>query len=375
MTKSPKKILVLLHGWLGSLSAIFIIIVAGSGAMLAFVGELFLLQYDDALRSSQPSLNAQVTNVTTLITKAKAGYGADFQTVGVLMPHSRVAGIETAMVFGMPSGSDAEDGIRMLTIDPWTAQYKGDFPLSGAFAHELIDFHHSFLLGNVGILFVCILSILLMFFVITGIYLWWVKKGKLWKKLTTVNLRSGLKQACFSLHLWLGAWSALLIIYFCLTGLALAKPGWFSPLLTPPTYAPSINAGFDKVCDDIITPANAEAAGKKAFPNKTLTTLFLPNRENGPYMLTYRSEGDNNKRDGDGRIYVHGSCKGLVNIESDETMSFSAKVTGMLLSLHGGYTFGKFFGSILVLLTGLSLVVLSATGLLTFYTRNIRRKP
>jgi uncharacterized iron-regulated membrane protein len=371
---SARKTLIFLHGWLGSLSAIFIILVAGSGAMLAFVGQLFLVQYGDILRASPPTQTTQIVSVTQLIDSAKTGYKDHFQTIGVLMPHSRVDDVETAMVFGMPSGSDAIDGIRMLSVDPWIAKFKGDFPLSGAFAHELIDFHHSFLLGNAGIIFVCILSILLMFFVITGIYLWCLKQGTMWDKLTRIDFRSDIKKICFTWHLWLGAWSALFIVYFCLTGLALAKPAWFSPLLSPPTYEVPDSAGFEKTCHETITPSDAETAGIKAFPTKELAIFFLPNKKNGPYMLTYRSSKDNNKRDGDSRIFVHGSCKNLVYIENAETLSLSAQVTGMLLSLHGGYTFGKLGGSILVLLTGLSLVILSATGLVTFLTRKIKRK-
>lgn len=371
---ATRNVLALLHGWLGGISAIFVILVAGSGAMLAFVGELFLAQYGDMLKATPPIANAQVANVTTLIASASKGYDDNFQTAGILMPHSRVEGIETAMVFVMPSGSQASEGIRMLSVDPWSAQYKGDFPLSGAFAHELIDFHHSLLLGNPGIIFICILSILLITFAATGLYLWWPQQNRIWRKATTLNLRNGVKQICFSVHAWIGVWSSLLIIYFCLTGLALAKTEWFSPLLSPPTYSPPDSAGFEKVCDNNINPADAEIAGNKAFANKKLATFFLPNTENGPYMLTYKSNDDNNKRDGDGRIFVHSSCKGLVHIERAELAKTSIQATGMLLSLHGGYTFGNPLGAILVVFTGLSLVILAGTGIVTFFTRTLRRR-
>ena len=371
---ATRSVITLLHGWLGGISAVFIILVAGSGAMLAFVGELFLAQYGDMLKATSPIANAQMANVTTLIESASKGYDNNFQAAGILMPHSRVQGIETAMVFVMPLGLQASEGIRMLSIDPWSAQYKGDFPLSGAFAHELIDFHHSLLLGNPGIIFVCILSILLIIFAATGLYLWWPQQNRVWRKATTLNLRSGIKQICFSMHAWFGVWSSLLIIYFCLTGLALAKTQWFTPLLSTPTYAPPDSAGFKKVCDNNISPADAEIAGNQAFPNKSLAMFFLPNAVNGPYMLTYKSNDDNNKRDGDGRIFVHASCKGLVHIERAELAKTSIQATGMLLSLHGGYTFGKPFGAILVLFTGLSLVTLAGTGMVTFITRTLGRR-
>ncbi|XPF93225.1 PepSY-associated TM helix domain-containing protein [Colwellia sp. RE-S-Sl-9] len=371
---SNKKVLAWLHGWLGVISGFFVILVAGSGAMLAFVGDLFLVQYGDVLKATPSTPNTPMVNVSTLIASAVKGYEDNFQTVGVLMPHSRVEEVETAMVFVMPTGSQASEGIRMLSVDPWNAQYKGDFPLSGAFAHELIDFHHSLLLGNPGIIFVCVLSILLIFFALTGLYLWWPKHNNIWRKATTLNFHDGIKKTCFSLHAWFGVWSSLLVIYFCLTGLALAKPDWFSPLLSPPSYAPPTSAGFAKQCGNNITPSDAEAAGNKYFPNKKLATFFMPNTENGPYMLTYKSNDDENKRDGDGRIYVHASCSDLVHIERAELSKASVRITGMLLSLHGGYTFGKPIGNMLVLLTGLSLIILVVTGMVKFFTRTKSRR-
>ena len=374
MQFSPRRMLALLHGWLGSISAVFIILVAGSGAMLAFVGELFIVQYGDVLKAAPPNVRTLMADVTHLIAAASKGYEHDFQTVGVLMPASRIEKIETAMVFVMPSGAHVSEGLRMLSVDPWRVEYKGDFPLSGAFAHELIDFHHSLLLGNPGIIFISILSMFLILFAITGLYLWWPKRGKVWRKATRLNLRGGIKQTLFLLHGWCGVWSALLIIYFCLTGLALAKPNWFSPLLSAPTYTPPTNAGFDKICDGNVTPADAEVAGNQAFPNKRLATFFMPNRENGPYMLTYKSDSDGNKIEGDGRIYVHASCKNLVYIERAELLKPSVKVTRMLLSLHAGYSFAKPIGTILVVLTGLSLMVLAGTGLVAFFTRTISKR-
>lgn len=369
-----RKAFALLHGWLGAISATFVILIAGSGVMLAFVGELFLFQYGDMLKTTSSETNIKTATVTELIASAEKGYGEHFQAVGILMPHSRIEEIETAMVFVMPSGEHASKGLRMLSIDTQTNEFKGDFPLSGAFAHELLEFHHGLLLGEPGIFFVCILSILLILFAFTGLYLWWPKQGGAWRKAKTVSFSKSIKKFCFSLHGWIGVWSALFIIYFCLTGLALAKPAWFGPLLSPPTFTPPISAGFDKVCDATLTPYDAENAGNKAFPNKSLATIFLPNQENGPYMLTYKSSGDGNMRDGDGRIYVHSSCKGLVHIERAENSTNSVKLTGMLLSLHGAYTFGSPLRGILVVFSGLSLLILAGTGLVTFVTRTIGKK-
>lgn len=78
--------------------------------------------------------------------------------------------------------------------------------------------------------------------------------------------------------------------------------------------------------------------------------------------------GDGNKLEGDGRVFVHASCKDVVHVEDLHLSETPTQLANMMLSLHGGYSFGKTFGDILVLLCGIGLIGLAGSGLYLFLT-------
>lgn len=363
-----RKLIAWLHRWLGAVSSLFILLIALSGTMLAFMGELFLLQHGEILHASPPSSKSEYATVETLIDSATDGYGSAFKTMGVLMPRTRIDKVETAIVFGLPAGTDSVDQLLMLSVDPWTAAYKGDFLLRHTFGHELVEFHHSLLLGEAGIVFVCVIALLLIVMCLSGLYMWWPRQGSVWRKASTISFRGNLKRIVLSLHGLVGVWLSLLILFFSISGIATAKPGWFEPLLVAPTHEPPTTSEFEQTCDGIINVGQAQSSGESVFPERSLAFFFLPNRENGPYLLTYREMGDGNKLEGDGRVFVHASCKDVVHVEDLHLSETPRQLANMMLSLHGGYSFGKTFGDILVLLCGIGLIGLAGSGLYLFLT-------
>lgn len=355
-----------LHRWVGAISSLFILLVAISGVMLAFMGELFLAQHGDLLRSSAPAEETHYAAVDALIDSAEAGYGTEFTTMGVLMPHTRIDKVETALVFGLPAGAESVDQLLMLSVDPWTADYKGEFALRKTFGHELVEFHHSLLLGDGGIMFIAMLGVVLALMTISGLWVWWPRQGSTWHKVTHISLRAGVRALWLSLHSLAGVWLSALLLFFAITGIATAKPSWFGPLLAAPIHQPPLNTGFEKKCAEQLSPSEVSITGQNVFSDRSLAIFFMPNKENGPYMLTYRSSSDGNKLEGDGRVFVHASCTDLVHIEDNRQAELPSRLANMMLSLHGGYSFGRTVGDILVLIGGIGLTWLAASGLYLF---------
>ncbi len=52
---TARRFLRLTHGWIGAILALFVVLVAGTGASLAFMSEMFLAQYGDVLRAEAPA--------------------------------------------------------------------------------------------------------------------------------------------------------------------------------------------------------------------------------------------------------------------------------------------------------------------------------
>lgn len=371
---TARRLLTLLHAWLGAVTAVFVILVAGSGAALAFMPQMFKAQYGEVLEVEPPRPGAPYADLDAMIAGARAGYREPFALYGVLMPDSRLRGIETAVVLGAPESATGEgDNTWMFVVDPWTGAFKGDFRLDDAFGHELVHFHFDLFAGELGEVFVSILGLLLTVFTLTGLWLWWPRSGSAWRKAKRLDLAGGPKRAFFNLHAWTGVWAALAVILFSLTGTASARPDWFGPLLKGAPEAAPASAGFARRCAGTVTPGQAAKAAERAHPGHRLAMLYLGGPDQ-PYRLSLKSGSDLDKLGGDFVVFVHSSCAGLIHAVDLRRGSLAEQASQMMFSLHGGYSFGPWLGDVLIVLTGLTLVLLSGSGLFVFFTRTLRLK-
>lgn len=362
----------LTHGWIGVVLALFIVLVAGSGASLAFMSDMFLAQYGDMLRADAPADTGSPADLGAMIAAAERSRGDDFQATGVLMPHTRVPKVSTALVYGMEPSSDP-DYPMMVSVDPHSGVAKGAFSLGDAFGHDLIDFHYELTMGETGAVFVAVLGLLLTAFAVSGIWLWWPRRRSLRAKLQPPRLRGRVSNKLFQLHGWLGVWASLLVVLFALSGTATVQPGWFGPLLADAHEAPPTGAEWSRDCGAPVGLAAATAQAAPLFPGRTLAGVYrFPGQ---PVVASFRAPGDLNTMEGDAFAWVHPSCPGIVEPVIAARLTTAERLDGMMFSLHGGYLFGPVAGPILVIATGLSLVFFSISGVWVFFTRTLRGRP
>lgn len=117
VAKSARRILALIHGWIGVIASLFIFLISATGLALAFMGEMTELQYGDMIRAS----DGPEVHVATLVEAAETAR-SDLEMVGLFMPNTRIKGVETALVFG--GSSAVEHGPLIVSIDPSSAEYK-----------------------------------------------------------------------------------------------------------------------------------------------------------------------------------------------------------------------------------------------------------
>lgn len=121
-----------------------------------------------------------------------------------------------------------------------------------------------------------------------------------------------------------------------------------------------------------ITPGEAARVAQARFPDKRVTTLyFVPNE---PIHVYLRGAGDSNAIEGSSVVWVHPTCQGLVHAIDRSEIGGALAAQNMMFSLHGGYWFGPVLGPILVVITGLSLVFFSVSGVIVFFLRTWRPK-
>ena len=356
---TPKQLLVLIHGWLGAISSLFILIIAVTGIGLAFFGELFELQYGEMLYAEP----APYTDLSKILNAAEAGHGNNFSAFGMFMPDTRVENLETALVYG--AADNAETGIMMVSVDAATAQYKGSFELHHAFAHEFNDFHFSLLMGDGMKVFMAIIGLLLIAFAMSGIYMWWPKRNA-WRKATKLQTKGKLLSLFYNWHGLAGIWLSLFIIYFSLTGTALSQSDWFSSVLATMEDPIEWEEKFKQDCGEVIELDDAASMALGAFPDKQISSVSFVKGEMQKYVFTLKGENDIDRRMGDAMAQVHSSCSDLMYTTSLSKEPLSVKIGNQMLSLHGGHIF-RSFSVVFNLVAGMTLVLLSVSGIVVFF--------
>lgn len=112
------------------------------------------------------------------------------------------------------------DTATMVAVDPYTAQVMKTYPRNQDWYHLMDEIHSDILLGPLGDYLLETAASLTILLVISGFYLWWKKQGRL-KALFFPALGKG-RHAWRSVHGALGTWVSLILLLFCLSGIAWA---------------------------------------------------------------------------------------------------------------------------------------------------------
>lgn len=352
------------HEWLGLVCLVGVLVIAVTGAAIPFLGTLFELQYGDMLVVPEAQRGQPVVSVDRLVGSAVEGYGAAFSPQGVLMPHSRMA-VDVALVYGVPQGAAGSDPL-MLAVNPHTGAYQGSFWLDDALGHELVHLHADLLAGEPGQLIVIALGLAMIFFTLTGLYLWWPRKGSTLRKLTATTFRRR-RPTLFLLHGLLGVWLGPLLVYYSVTGIATAKPAWFAPVMIRPfTLAPaSLPDGGS--ARELMSLSQAVALAGGAFPERRLASLNFA--QAGALLgMTFKGPGDLDHFYGDGYAWVDRRSGRVLQAFVAGEHSLPVATGAAMHSLHAGFFFGR-PGMAATVITGIGLVVSSCLGGVLWWRR------
>ncbi|MEM8773287.1 MAG: PepSY-associated TM helix domain-containing protein [Pseudomonadota bacterium] len=362
--KIARHLIALLHGWIGIFASLFVFLIAATGVILTFFNEMFELQYGDVVMAEAGPHKP----VAEIIEAAERDHPLGLETLGLFMPDTRVEGLETALVYGFEPGSEE---IIMVSVDPVTAAYKGDFILHHAFAHELNDFHFSLLMGPWAQIFIAIIGVLMIAFTLTGLYMWWPRGGvRKRDKLLKVQTKGKLVPKMFNWHGLSGVWLGALTLLFAVTGVGLSQPDWLGPAISNVDEPAAWDARFKEDCGDTVTLRQAADQAQAAFPGRAITMVNIASGEENKYLFNLRGPGDWNVRFGDAYAEVHAQCAGemwTTTLGDQDTPTIFGE---LMLSLHGGHIFGV-FKEVSVVLTGLALMLLSGTGVYVFFKRTL----
>jgi uncharacterized iron-regulated membrane protein len=382
---ATRRFLFQVHMWIGLILGLLLALLGLSGSILV---------YDDAIADflsppPQATAKGEALSLDKIAEAARgvAGRGAAqivlpsaageaiMVRIGQMSPMGQVPAQREA---GADRRTRAEgerrpaDGPRpsmQVFVDPVSGAVLGTrktmLPPILVFAHQL---HGNFLMGRDGRGVVGWLGVAMLLLGVTGLVLWWPKRGQ-WKYAFFVRRTAQGLRFHRELHAATGIWVFLVSMAVSFSGVAIAFPNTMI-LLTGGTAArPSYNLREGPAIEPVdgvsaIGPAQALVLAQQALPHATPTSISLPARRDRTIvvnMLAYGAVAAG--------VYVDPWRAEVVTVR-DPSQSFLA----WQRPLHQGTGLGPVWRA-LVFLSGLVPTLFVVTGILMWLKKRKRHMP
>ncbi|MFC6646035.1 PepSY-associated TM helix domain-containing protein [Granulicella cerasi] len=352
-----RRALFQVHLWLGVLLSLYVAAIGLSGSLLVF--------QDEIRRASLPAVVEQA--------------GVPFATADQVMAatHAKFPG-QTVSFLTLPSPADphwfvyvtdAVGKTQMLPADPYTGAPQ---PLPHRlFIDWVQDFHVYLLMGQTGFTINCCAGIGLLLLAITGLFLWW-PGVRVWMRGLRISLRHGWKRINYDAHNAIGIWTLLIVSWWGITAVYFLAPqgvmkvvNAVSPLhgMQPPVAAkaPPTSATALAPLNGIVAQAQRLSPGHVAG----ISPAAKPGAAVTIYVDT-RQHGDFSHRDIDTFDGVSGTLLSQWHYGQNKTLG--DWFLWLMYPLHFGTLWGLGV-RVLWAALGLSLPVLSITGVLMYWNR------
>lgn len=257
----------------------------------------------------------------------------------------------------------------MLTINQFTGKVVGEMSMIKNFFAIMLFMHANFFMGKIGAYFVGVLGLVLLFFIISGIYIWLPQRNLTQKfKRTFSQYTPGLRMQ--KIHHALGILFSLFLGISAITGfLTIYDLSYYlmRPLKGEATKVEELerksSCTYEEQLDVVkmITPEM----------EKNLISIHFCSQKSGIMKVTYGLR-DKDYLNGYGRVTIDPLNKQILQEFNSDTDPSSWNIKRFTIyPLHTGSYLGM-TGRIIVFITGLALMMIFMTGVFLFVKR--RRK-
>ena len=327
----------------GLVSGVLLLILGITGSALAFSGEIARLLHPSLFRvvsQGQPLPLSQLASNAASVLHPR-------ESIGTCMPSTRPDASYSFIVFGghyhIP---------RQIFVDQYTGRVLGD--LSAVRFTQIVKAMHS-IAGVMGFS-----SVILVFLVLSGLYLWWPLKR------IKIGLSGNVQRLSFDLHNTIGLFASLFLFLFAITGTYMAFPSLpyvitHSKPVTPPTFSMP-QAGVQPVSLDVVA-----AAVKDTLPGATVLWIVIPRQPREAYFVKMRFPEDRSDN-GSSAVWIDQFSGKPLQVASSRTARLGSRIENLNRILHTGAVFGV-GGKALAAWLSLMLSLQSATGVLIWWSK------
>jgi uncharacterized iron-regulated membrane protein len=281
-----RRTLFVLHMWLGLGLGLLLVLLGLSGSVLV---------YDDAiadLLAPPPKAVARgpILPLDAIIAAARGQSSRG--PVQLVLPQApgEAASVRLGAMSRMGPARGGRRSATEIFVDPVSGKLLGARkslqPAFLAFAHQL---HGNFLMGREGRHFVGWLGVAMVLLGLSGLVLWWPKRGQ-WKYAFIVRSTARRLRFHRELHAMLGIWAFIVFILVSFSGVVLAWPQTLGA--QPPGFNPQALQTVEPVAGAAPIGADrAVALALRAVPDARLRSVTLPGRRNQPISVALLSHG------------------------------------------------------------------------------------
>lgn len=361
-----RKVLLKLHKYAGLIFGVLLSLIGVSGSLLVFDHAI-----DEALTPelrSDPS--AVLIELESVINAAREAAPSEATLSRLYL--SRAAG--SPHVARFPGGADdgkalevsiAPDSADVLAVRVW-----GNYPMTW-----LYSFHHSLTAGQTGKYIVGTMGIALLFFCLSGIVIWWPRRGQ-WRGAMRIERHKGAMRLNYDLHKFIGIFFSVLLGLSAFTGIGLIFHGPMEAavnFVSPVTKLPSPSSSpRNKIETQVISADIAVAKASAIFPGATLKRIYLPNSDTASYQLLLTQSEEAWTNYGASKVWVDQYTGEVLASWNPLTAPMGNKFLIWQFPLHSGDALGL-GGRWLLLITGITPTVLFGSGVYLWWKKRQRR--
>jgi uncharacterized iron-regulated membrane protein len=355
-----RKLIFNLHLYGALIAGLFVVVIGVTGSIMAFE--------DDIDRFAHPALFhvdplGAAMPVTDLLKAAQKAYPG--QRIGTIRLPQRPT---DAAQFSVK-------GPRTVFMNPYTGAILGERDPVTVLS-KIHQLHLRLLLtstresAKIGSNFVATATAILLFLVLSGVYLWWPVKR------ASINWSANARRIHFDLHNTAGIYSAAFLLVLGVTGIAIRFDDDIETHLHQRAGTQKIAKNIPSVPQNGVTPITADQAlqiALAALPGTQALSISIPGGPKGSYLVSLHYPEDLTPG---GRSWANvDQFSGKVaNFQDSRTVATGTRTIILNRATHTGDLFG-YPTKILVSLSSLMLVIQAITGYYMWWKKLRVRQP
>jgi len=343
-----------LHRWLGLCLCLTVLSISLSGVLLVWKKEYLWLSLPDA----RENIIKDTESIAQTIEKISSNYAKN--ELLLIQIHSENLSLHKAYI---DQGKRAWFNQHGEIVDQWSN--------NGRFEDWLVDLHHRFLLGNVGLNIAGFTGLLLLPMLLLGLIIWWPHRSSLKLGVLPTKLNDISKGELIMSHSNLGFITFIPILIICITGVILTYPTQSREFLVDPfseTDDYLLSEGpVDSLYGEAVTSwSQVFKRALDQYPDATIRWV-TPSSSFTPYRVIGLEQTSGWNRSGKTTIYID-STEGYMDVNINDLLR--PKVERLYDFTYPIHTakFGLWY-RLLLSLIGLSLFIIALFGCKSFFKK------